>query len=149
MASLADPRPVRVKEPRYKHSRKRRRRQPRHAHSIRYRRSWQRKVVFTLAILAILGGLAIGAHVDSFYRHSHQVGSALIHTEEDAAASARASGKCVGSFPPSTESSGADLSASSLGAPLASNPPPGAAAAGNPTLYALVKSPAIGLVAPV
>jgi len=138
-------RPPWRKDPRYQHRRKRRRR----AHSIRYQRSWQRKVVFTLAILAIVGGLAIGVDIYGFYQHSDRVGSALIHTQERADSVARASGKCVSSFPASAPSGGSGLSSAAPGPALASNAPDNAPTGAAPTVYALLKASSIGLVAPV
>jgi LPXTG-site transpeptidase (sortase) family protein len=101
-----------------------------------------------MAILAIAAGLAIGANIYGFYQHSHRVGSALIHTQERADAVARATGKCVSSFPASTPGGG-DLSASAPGAALASNASESPPAGASPTVYALLESSSIGLVAPI
>ena len=149
MEGPGEPRTPRGKEPRYRHQRHRQGRRPRYAHSTKHRQSWQRKVVFAGAILAIVGGLALGANIYLFYQHSGRVGSALIHTEERAAAAARSSGKCVASFPASTPSAGLDVSAATQGAALASNAPVAAPDDANPTVYALLKATSIGLVAPV
>jgi sortase A len=149
MANPGGPRPGEGEETRYQRRPRRKGRRPRHSHAMSYRRSWQRKVAFTVAILAIAGGMAIGADIYRFFQHSGRVGSALIHTEEHAAAAARASGKCVASFPASTPSAGVDVSAASPGAALAPSAPAGAADGANPTVYALLEASSIGLVAPV
>jgi sortase A len=102
-----------------------------------------------VAFLAIAGGLAIGAHIYLFYRHSDQVGSALIHTEEKAASRARASGQCVSAFPTTTTGAASLTTVSDPGSALAAQAPVGATAGDDPTVYALLKAPSIGLVAPV
>jgi sortase A len=102
-----------------------------------------------VAFLAIAGGLAIGAHIYLFYQHSDQVGSALIDTEEKAASQARASGQCVSAFPTSTTGAGSLTKVSDPGSALAAQAPVGATTGGDPTVYALLKAPSIGLVAPV
>ncbi len=140
------------KERRYAHSRRSRYAhsgRPRYAHSRRSATSWPRRIVAVVAVVAISFGFAIGAHIYLFYRHSDRIGQALIHTEQRAAAKVRATGKCVSPFPTSTTTvaSGSDVSVP--GAALAAGAPVGVTSSGDPTVYALLKAPSIGLVAPV
>ncbi len=103
-----------------------------------------RRIGYGVALLAILGGLAIVAHVLLFYQHSHRVGTALVHAEEHATKVVRGKATCVSSFPASDTGG-----SSTLGSALAADGTAPAAGAGLPPVYALLESSSIGLVAPV
>jgi sortase A len=121
----------------------------RYAHSKRRTRSWPIRIGYAAAALAIAAGLGIGAHIYLFYRHSDQVGTALIHSEEKAGRRARATGSCVSSFPSAPTGSGSSSAVSEPGSALAAGTSAGVPTSGAPTVYALLTAPSIGLVAPV
>lgn len=105
-------------------------------------------MVTMVACLCLAAGLAIGAHVYLFYRHSDRVGSALIHQEERVAAGARAAGKCIETLP-TAPAGGSDAPAVPVPGVAAGSGDPTADSSGTPQVYALLKAASIGLVAPV
>ena len=56
---------------------------------------------YVVAVVSMVCGVALGAHVFLFYQHSIHTGTALIRSEERSAAHARAVGACVSQLPPS------------------------------------------------
>src|SRR5271166_1629120 len=64
-------------------------------------RSPARMAAYVVAVVSMVSGVALGAHVFLFYQHSIRTGTALIRSEERSAAHARAVGACVSQLPPS------------------------------------------------
>ncbi len=111
-------------------------------------RSPARMAAYVVAVVSMVCGVALGAHVFLFYQHSIHTGTALIRSEERSAAHTRAVGACVSQLPPSVTGAagGAD---DSPGPALAAAAPSGGTATSLPPAYALLEAPSIGLLAPV
>ena len=103
---------------------------------------------YVAAVVSMVCGVALGAHVFLFYQHSIRTGTALIHSEEQSATHARAVGACVSQLPPSvTEAAGG--AGDTPGPALAAALPSDGTGTSLPPAYALLEAPSIGLLAPV
>jgi len=121
-------------------------RRRRYAHARRRAFGWPRTLAAVVGVACILAGLALAAHIYAFYRHSDSVGASLVHQQERSAARLRAAGRCTEALPSSPTGTPAS---GSLPLPNTSGTPVPTAAPGGPTVYALLTSAKIGLVAPV
>jgi sortase A len=97
--------------------------------------------------LCLVAGLAIGAHIALFYRHSHLVGTALILQEERVAAASRAAGHCTDDLP--ADPSGIPGGAVPVPDPAVGTGDPTTGTAAAPEPDALLTASSIGLVAPI
>lgn len=113
----------------------------------RYLDGWPRRLITLAGVLLIVAGLGLAANVLFFYRHSSEVGSGLIRTEQHAVHAARSSGGCTGTGTTTTAPAGTVIGGpgSSLAAATGATPNAG----GTPTPDGLLEAPTIGLVAPV
>ncbi len=103
-------------------------------------------MVSVAGVACILAGILLITNIYGFYRHSDNVGAALIHQQERSARRIQSAGRCTASFP---SSPAATTSSGSLPLPDTSGAPASTAGPGQPTVYALLKVTKIGLVAPV
>ena len=116
-------------------------------HSARSGRSPARSAAYVVAVVSMVCGVALGAHVFFFYQHSIRAGTALIRSEERSAAHARAVGACVSQLPPSV--TGAAGGTDDSPGPALAAAPSGGTPTSLPPAYALLDAPSIGLLAPV
>ncbi len=117
-------------------------------HSAHSGRSRVRMAAYVVAVVSMVCGVALGAHVFFFYQHSIRTGTALIRTEERSATHARAVGACVSQLPPSVTGAAGGVD-DSPGPALAAAAPSDGTTTSLPTAYALLEAPSIGLLAPV
>lgn len=119
----------------------------RHVHARR--RRWPRRLVATVALACIVAGVGIGVQIYRYHLHSDRVGGALVRREQQALSSAGRTRSCT---PPGGGTAGpAGAAGGTVSVPgdgLAATPT-GVPSAGEPTVYALLRAPTIGLVAPV
>ncbi len=121
----------------------------RHVHARRRAARRTRQVLTVTGCLAIAAGVALGADVVDFYRHSATVGAALIHQEQQTAVRVRGTGHCVANFPASPVGADPTGSVPVPDAGSGAGSTTSAADGSGPQPYALLTAPSIGLVAPV
>jgi len=129
-------------------------RRPRRAHARR--RRWPRRLAAAVGVVCIVVGAGIGFQIYRYHVHSDRVGGALVQRERRALAAAGRSRSCAPAGVTTTGAPGAPGATGAAGAAvsvpadgLAATSPSGVPVAGDPTVYALLEAPSIGLEAPV
>ena len=123
-------------------------RRGRRAHARR--RRWPRRLATVVGVACIVVGAGIGVQIYRYHVHSDRVGGALVQRERRALAAAGRSRSCAPAGATAAAGGGAPGAAVSVPADgLAATSPSGTPFAGEPTVYALLEAPSIGLEAPV
>lgn len=113
-------------------------------------RRWPRHLATVVGVACIVVGAGIGVQIYRYHVHSDRVGSMLVQRERQALATAGRSRSCSPAEATTVPAGGVPGAAVSLPADgLAATSPSGVSVAGEPTVFALLEAPSIGLVAPV